>query len=114
MNNPGHVSESLETIFWAKILKFFDADQGSGSRMKKFESGNQNKHPGSATLLKRYCSNVVSSSHLLSSVPLSLYSGHRNQQGEGREETFQTEQQFYITGERSGQFFGGSSTLVLM
>ncbi len=24
MNNPDHISESLETIFWVKILKFFD------------------------------------------------------------------------------------------
>jgi hypothetical protein len=23
---PDHISESLETIFWVKILKFFDAD----------------------------------------------------------------------------------------
>jgi hypothetical protein len=30
MNNPDHMSESLETIFWVKILKFFDADPGSG------------------------------------------------------------------------------------
>jgi hypothetical protein len=30
MNDPDHISESLETIFWAKILKFFDADPGSG------------------------------------------------------------------------------------
>jgi hypothetical protein len=30
MNNPDHISESLETIFWIKILKFFDADPGSG------------------------------------------------------------------------------------
>ncbi len=33
MNNPDHIFESLETIFWVKIpvLKlFFDADQGSG------------------------------------------------------------------------------------
>jgi hypothetical protein len=28
MNNPDHVSESLETIFRAKILKFFDEDPG--------------------------------------------------------------------------------------
>jgi hypothetical protein len=28
MNNPDHISESLETIFWVKILKFFDADPG--------------------------------------------------------------------------------------
>ncbi len=30
MNNPDHISESLETIFWVKILKFFDGDPGSG------------------------------------------------------------------------------------
>jgi hypothetical protein len=29
MNNPDHIFESLETIFWVKILKFFDADPGS-------------------------------------------------------------------------------------
>ena len=26
MNNPDNISESLETIFWVKILKYFDAD----------------------------------------------------------------------------------------
>jgi hypothetical protein len=31
MNIPDHISESLETIFWIKILKFFDADPDSGS-----------------------------------------------------------------------------------
>ncbi len=30
MNNLDHISESLETIFWVKILKFFGADPGSG------------------------------------------------------------------------------------
>ncbi len=35
MNNPDHISESLETIFWVKLLKFFDADPG----WKKFGSG---------------------------------------------------------------------------
>jgi hypothetical protein len=30
MNNPDHISECLETIFWIKILKFFHADPGSG------------------------------------------------------------------------------------
>jgi hypothetical protein len=29
VNNPGHISESLETIFWVKILKLFDADPES-------------------------------------------------------------------------------------
>jgi hypothetical protein len=35
INNPDHISESLETIFWVKILQFFDADPG----WKKFGSG---------------------------------------------------------------------------
>jgi hypothetical protein len=26
MNIPDHISESLETIFWVTILKFFDVD----------------------------------------------------------------------------------------
>jgi hypothetical protein len=49
MNNPDHMSESLETIFWLKKLKFFDAD--AGSRMEKIRI--RDKHPGSATLLVR-------------------------------------------------------------
>jgi hypothetical protein len=47
MNNPDHISESLETILWVKILKFFDADPGSG--MKKFCFGirdGKNSDPG--------------------------------------------------------------------
>jgi hypothetical protein len=49
---PNHFSESLETIFWVKILKFFDADPGSenlfdpGSGMGKNRI--RDKHPGSA------------------------------------------------------------------
>jgi|LakMenEpi03Aug12_release.lakeMendotaPanAssembly.Ray.scaffolds.fasta_scaffold1576122_1 hypothetical protein len=38
MNNPDHISGSLETIFWVKIIKFFDADPGS----EKFGSGINN------------------------------------------------------------------------
>jgi hypothetical protein len=37
MNNPDHMSWSLETILWVKKLKFFDANPGS--RMEKFGSG---------------------------------------------------------------------------
>jgi hypothetical protein len=29
INNPDHIIERIETIFWVKILKFFDADPGS-------------------------------------------------------------------------------------
>jgi hypothetical protein len=49
MNNPDHIFESVETIFWVKILKFVYAAPGPGirdkgrkkfgSRMEKFESG---------------------------------------------------------------------------
>jgi hypothetical protein len=46
MNNPDHISESLKTIFWVKILKFLYADPGS--RMEKIRI--RDKHPGSATL----------------------------------------------------------------
>jgi hypothetical protein len=35
MNIPDHISESLETTFLVKILKFFDADPDSGSVMEK-------------------------------------------------------------------------------
>ncbi len=31
MNNPDHISESLATTFWVKILKIFDADPGSAT-----------------------------------------------------------------------------------
>jgi hypothetical protein len=30
MNNPDNIFEGLETIFWVKILKFFDVNAGSG------------------------------------------------------------------------------------
>jgi hypothetical protein len=50
MNNPEYI--------WVKILKFFDADPGSGIRdgknsnpgLKNSDPGIQDKHPGSATL----------------------------------------------------------------
>jgi hypothetical protein len=29
MNIPDQISESLETVFWVQILKFFDVDPGS-------------------------------------------------------------------------------------
>jgi hypothetical protein len=33
MNNPNHISESLATIFWVKMLNFCDADTDSGSEI---------------------------------------------------------------------------------
>jgi hypothetical protein len=55
MINPDHIMERLKTIFWFKILKFFDvhSDPGSvnldpGSGMEKIRI--RDKHPGSTTL----------------------------------------------------------------
>jgi hypothetical protein len=55
MNIPDHISESLETIFWVKMLKFFDADPDLGRNL--FEPGSwmekiqiRDEHPGPATL----------------------------------------------------------------
>jgi hypothetical protein len=46
MNNPDQISESLETILWVKILKFFEADPGS--EMEKIRiRGGKNSYPGS-------------------------------------------------------------------
>jgi hypothetical protein len=58
MNNTDHIFYSLETIFWVKILKFFDTDLGwrqfgSGIQdpgWEKVGSGIRDIHPGSATL----------------------------------------------------------------
>jgi hypothetical protein len=53
MNSVDHISESLETIFWVKILKFFDADLGSG--MEKFGSGIKSWIRNTALLYGRDC-----------------------------------------------------------
>jgi hypothetical protein len=39
MNNPDHISESLETSFGDKILKLFDADPGSGMEKIRIRDG---------------------------------------------------------------------------
>jgi hypothetical protein len=55
MNNPNHISESLEAIFLTKILKFFDADPGSEIGKIRIQDPGfriRDKHLGSATLLK--------------------------------------------------------------
>jgi hypothetical protein len=62
MNILDHISESLETIFWVKILKFFDADADPGSEnlidpgsgMEKIRIWYPGEQPGSATLEVRY------------------------------------------------------------
>jgi hypothetical protein len=58
MNNPDHISKSLETIFWVKILKFFLF--GSGMEKIQIRDGKKSdlgseirkKLPGSTTLLE--------------------------------------------------------------
>jgi len=45
MNNLDYISESLKPIFWVKILKFFDADPGSGMEKIQIREG-KNSDPG--------------------------------------------------------------------
>jgi hypothetical protein len=45
MNNPDHIYESLETIFWVKILKLFDEDPGWKQFGSRIRDG-QNSHLG--------------------------------------------------------------------
>jgi hypothetical protein len=51
---PDHISESLETLFWVKKLKFSDADVnpdlGSGNLFDPGSGIRDGKHPGSETL----------------------------------------------------------------
>jgi hypothetical protein len=63
MNIPDHISESLETIFWVNLLKFFDADTDLGSgnlfdpgsgMKKKLDPGFEINIPESATLHFRF------------------------------------------------------------
>jgi hypothetical protein len=47
MNIPDHISESLETFFRLKILKFFDADLDPGSGiLLTLDLGWKNSDPG--------------------------------------------------------------------
>jgi hypothetical protein len=39
MNNQDHISENLKTLFWVKILKFFNADPGSGVEKIRIRNG---------------------------------------------------------------------------
>jgi hypothetical protein len=49
MNNPNHISENLETIFWIKYLNSLMRIRDLG--WEKFGSGIREKHPGYAKLL---------------------------------------------------------------
>jgi hypothetical protein len=62
MNNPDHISESSETIFWIEILKFFDADPG----WKKFQIRN------TGTKIRYLDKEVVTAWHILHDVSLDL------------------------------------------
>jgi hypothetical protein len=46
MNNPDHIFESLETIFWVKMLKVFDSDPGSGIFFLPWIRDGKNSDPG--------------------------------------------------------------------
>jgi hypothetical protein len=47
MNIPDHIFESLKTIVWVKILKFFNADPDTGSRNLFYPGSGNLFYPGS-------------------------------------------------------------------
>jgi hypothetical protein len=51
MNIPDHISESLETVFLVKILKFFDSDPDPGSGI--FLTLDLDSDPGSEVNIAR-------------------------------------------------------------
>jgi hypothetical protein len=53
MNNPDHIPESLETIFWVKILKFFDADPESRIFLTFWIRDGENLDPGLLTAVQK-------------------------------------------------------------
>jgi hypothetical protein len=60
MNNPDHISDSLETIFGVRTLKFFDADPGFGMEKLRIRDPGEkirirDKHPESAALFLNFC-----------------------------------------------------------
>jgi hypothetical protein len=51
LNIPDHFSESLQTVFWIKMLTVFNADPGSFSHwIRDGKIWIRDKHLGSATL----------------------------------------------------------------
>jgi hypothetical protein len=44
MNNPDHISSSLETIFWVKILKSFHEEPGSAMEKIRIRDPGWKKH----------------------------------------------------------------------
>jgi hypothetical protein len=62
MNSLDHISECLVAIFWVKIVKFLDADPGSGMEKIGIQIRDQgfgiwDKHPGSATPVLKILTN---------------------------------------------------------
>jgi hypothetical protein len=51
MNILDHISESLETIFWVKILKFCDADADPGSGNLYYPGSGMEKNLDSGSVI---------------------------------------------------------------
>jgi hypothetical protein len=64
---PDHISESLETIFWVKILKFFKADPESGIQDDKIRSRIHNT--GYLIILTFTCTRLRSLKKVVQSCP---------------------------------------------
>jgi hypothetical protein len=64
MNNPDHISESLETIGLKYVPNFLEADPGSRIEKIRIRDG-KNSDPGPATLVTRSGSNSICKTALL-------------------------------------------------
>ncbi len=76
-NNPDHISENLETIFWDKILQFFDADPGFGMEIIRIQDPRwKNSDPGTGINIpdpqhcleceKILCRDMIAGHHVIS------------------------------------------------
>jgi hypothetical protein len=74
MNNPDHISVSLETsFFWLKFLKSSGMEK---IRIRDKHHGIQDKHPGCATLvsdIEKLFQKCISSQTSKKALPLKLY-----------------------------------------
>jgi hypothetical protein len=86
MNIPDHISESLESIFWVKILKFFDASD-PGLFLT----------PGSGIRNPQHCKKGVMLKSLAEHRAIGVKSLVKNIRPNRRTETFRTERRKHLS-----------------
>ncbi len=104
MNNPDHISESLEPFFGLKYMKFFDADPGSGIEKNLIKDGT-NSDPRSGI-------NIRDPQHCIFD-NISFLTGHKNRIHNYRSSWIRIHKsELWIGGSRSERNVYVSTTLV--